>query len=99
MVKKNKKKTRRQKFKLSISKKRYKHLVEKKKNKKKMSLKQRKELDQALYVKYCQCLKKFEVEGDKRGYPICINSVYKNRGITPPKNAANNCKVVFNKNI
>jgi hypothetical protein len=56
-------------------------------------------LDKALYVKYCQCLKKFEVEGDKRGYPICMNAVYKNRGITPPKNAANNCKVVFNKNI
>ena len=66
MVKKTKKKTRRQKFKLSISKKKYKKLVDKYKNKQKMSLKQRKELDQALYVKYCQCLKKFEVK-----LPIC----------------------------
>ncbi len=99
MVKKTKKKSRKRTFKLSISKKKYKKLVDKYKNKQKMSLKQRKDLDQALYVKYCQCLKKFEVEGDKRGYPICMNSVYKNRGIMPPKNAANNCKVVFNKNI
>ena len=99
MAKKTIKKPRKRKFKLSISKKKYKSLVNKQKNNKKMSLKQKKQLDQALYVKYCKCLKKFEVEGNKNGYPICMNAIYKNRGFDPPPNAARNCKVVFNKNI
>ena len=93
-------KLRKRKFKLSMSKKKYNKLVDKKKNKKKMSLKLKKQLDDALYVKYCKCLKKFEVAGNEsKGYPICMNSIYKNRGFKPPKNASRNCKVVFNKNV
>ena len=45
------------------------------------------------------CLKKFEVDGKKNGYPICMNAVYKKRGFEPPPNAARNCKLVFNKNV
>ena len=91
---------RRRKFKLTISETRYKNLVKKKRSKKKMSLRESKQIDDALYVKYCKCLKKFEREGEySKGYPICMNSVYKNRRFKPPRNAARNCKVVFNKNI
>ena len=92
------KRTRRKKLKLSISEKKYKQLIQQRRSKKKMTSKDRKILDEALYVKYCKCLKKFEfTRKDKRGYPICMNSVYKNRGFKPPKNASRNCNVVFNK--
>ena len=86
--------------KLSISEKKYKQLIKQRKSKKKMTSKHKKQLDDALYVKYCKCLKKFEVSGEKsKGYPICMNSVYKHRKFTPPKNASTNCSLVFNKNI
>ena len=101
MGKKTIKKSRqgRRKFKLSISEKRYKTLINKKKNTS-LSKKEKKQLDDALYVKYCKCLKKFESDGEYiKGYPICMNAVYKNRGFKPPKNASRNCKVVFNKNV
>ena len=92
------KKTRRKKLKLSISKKKYNKLISLKKSKKKISSRDRKLLDDALYVKYCKCLKTFEfTKGGKRGYPICMNSIYKNRGFKPPKNASRNCNKVFNK--
>jgi len=93
------KKTKRRKLKLSISEKKYKQLVTHRKSKKKMSSKDKKLLDKALYVKYCKCLKKFEIKKDKRGYPICMNSVYKNRGFKPRKNASRTCNKVFNKNV
>ena len=92
------KKTRRKKLKLSISKKKYNKLISLKKSKKKISSRDRKLLDDALYVKYCKCLKTFEFTKEgKRGYPICMNSIYKNRGFKPPKNASRNCNKVFNK--
>jgi hypothetical protein len=90
----------RKKLKLSISEKKYKQLVTHRKSKKKMSSKDKKLLDNALYVKYCKCLKEFEFRRkDKRGYPICMNSIYKNRGFTPPKNASKKCGLTFNKNV
>ena len=97
---KSKRKSRRKKMKLSISEKKYKHLVSLRKSKRKMSSKDKKSLDDALYVKYCKCLKEFEFrKKDKRGYPICMNSVYKNRGFKPPKNASRRCNKTFNKNL
>ena len=97
---KSKKKTRRRKLKLQISETKYKNLIHLKRSKKKMSFKDKKLLNDALYVKYCKCLKEFEFRRkDKRGYPICMNSIYKNRGIKPPKNASRRCNIVFNKNI
>ena len=94
------KRTKRQKLKLSISEKKYKQLIKQRRSKKKMSSKDKKLLDNALYVKYCKCLKEFEfTRKDKRGYPICMNSVYKNRGFTPPKNASKRCGLTFNKNV
>jgi len=84
------------KMSLKVSEKRYQELVSMKKSKKKMSLKDKKSLDSALYAKYCMCLQKLE-RGDANPYPICMNSVYLNRGFKPPKNASRNCNVVFNK--
>jgi len=95
-MQKSKKKKR--KMTLKISDKKYKQLISKRKSKRKMSSKEKKQLDNALYVKYCKCLKDFEFrKKDKRGYPICMNSIYKNRGFKPPTNASFNCNKVFNK--
>ena len=88
------------KRKLSISEKKYKALLKKRRRyNTSLSKKEKKQLDDALFVKYCKCLKKFESEGDSRGYPICMNAVYKQRKIKPPKNAVKKCKLTFNKKI
>jgi len=80
------------KYKKIISEKKYKDLQSKKKTKKKMTSKEKKLLDKALYSKYCKCLKIFESKNQSKGYPICMNSIYKNRGFTPPYNASKKCK-------
>ena len=59
------KKTRRRKMKLQISEKKYKQLITQRRGRKKMSLKDKKLLDDSLYVKYCTCLKKFEFSKDE----------------------------------
>ena len=88
------------KRKLSISEKKYKALLKKRRRyNTSLSKNEKKQLDDALFVKYCKCLKKFESEGDSRGYPICMNAVYKQRKIKPPKNAIKKCKLTFNKKI
>jgi len=103
--KSKKKQTKRRKMKLPVSEKKYKQLISQRRSKKKMTSKDKKLLDNALYVKYCKCLKKFEfIKKDKqlvkgRGYPICMNSIYKNRHIKPPKNASRRCSLTFNKNV
>lgn len=92
----------RKSLKLSISEKKYKSLLEKRRSKKNntsLSKKEKKQLDDALFVKYCKCLKKFESEGDAKGYPICMNAVYKQRKIKPPKNPVKKCKLTFNKKV
>ena len=88
------------KRKLSISEKKYKALLEKRRRyNTSLSKKEKKQLDDALFVKSCKCLKKFESEGDSKGYPICMNAVYKQRKIKPPKNPVKKCKLTFNKKI
>ena len=87
------------KLKLSISDKKYKALLKKRRYNTSLSKNEKKQLDDALFVKYCKCLKKFESEGDSKGYPICMNTVYKQRKIKPPKNAIKKCKLTFNKKI
>ena len=47
-------------MKLKISETKYKQLISRRKSKKKMSLKDKKILDDSLYVKYCTCLQKLE---------------------------------------
>lgn len=89
----------RKSLKLSISEKKYKSLLERRKSNTSLSKKEKKQLDDALFVKYCKCLKKFESEGDAKGYPICMNAVYKQRKIKPPKNPVKKCKLTFNKRV
>jgi hypothetical protein len=79
----------------TISKKKYSQLLKKKKTRKRMSKKEKKDLDKALFVNYCKCIKKIKYSKSyKKGaeYPICLTSVYKKRGITPPKNIIKKCK-------
>jgi len=74
-----------------VSKKRYNMLLQKKKRTKK----ENKDLDRALFVNYCKCIKKIKYAKDyKQGveYPICMSSVYKQRGIKPPKDVTKKCK-------
>ena len=90
---KNKKKTIRKAR--MVSRKRYSNLLKKKKSKKKLSNKENNELEKALFVNYCKCIKKIKYSNEyERGseYPICMNSIYKKRNITPPKNVSKKCK-------
>ena len=96
-----KKKGRRRNLTMKISKSKYKLLLKQRKSKKKMSLKNKQLLDDALYLKYCKCISKLAY-GKKLGYkayPICMNSIYKQRELKPPKNASRKCNNIFNKNI
>ena len=87
-------------MKIGMSKKKYRSLIARKKSKKKMSSKNKKKLDHALFVQYCKCLKQFKFRNEENlGYPVCMNSVYKNRKFKPPKNASRLCNQIFNKNI
>jgi len=92
---KHRKKTRRKNMKLAISEKKYKQLISQRRSKKKMTSRNKKLLDDALYAKYCKCLKGFGFK--KQGYPICMNSVYKNRGFKSPRNASRLCNKILKK--
>ncbi len=77
-----------------ISKKRYQQLIEKRQHNVKLSLNERKQLDHALFVNYCSCVKSLkynEKVKDYLEYPICLSSVYKKRGLTPPKGVTAKC--------
>ena len=91
------KKKRKVAFTMGISKKLYKKLIEKKKTKKRMNKKENKQLNRALSYSYCKCISSFERKGDKRGYGICMNSIYKKRKIEPPFAVSLSCKKIFKK--
>jgi len=76
-------------LKMNVSEDKYKKLL----SKKRLSKKEKKTLDRALHLKYCNCIKSLKY-GDKNpgAYGICANSVYKNRGLELPYRAARNCK-------
>tara|TARA_Y100000389_G_scaffold93991_2_gene90628 strand:- start:8212 stop:8562 length:351 start_codon:yes stop_codon:yes gene_type:complete len=76
-------------YKMNMSDKNYKKLL----SKKRLTKSQKKNLDKALHVKYCNCVKSLKYkQNNPAAYGICANSVYKNRGIKMPSNAANKCK-------
>tara|TARA_B100001115_G_scaffold145106_1_gene113213 strand:+ start:14438 stop:14722 length:285 start_codon:yes stop_codon:yes gene_type:complete len=78
-----------------VSKKRYSQLIKKKKTKKRMTKRDKKDLDKALFVNYCKCIKRLKYSKeyeDGLEYPICMSSVYKKRGFKPPKNISKKCK-------
>ena len=81
-----------------VSKKRYTDLLKKKTMRKKMAKKDKKELEKALFVNYCKCIKKLKYSKDYQEgaeYPICMASVYTNRSLKPPKDVAKKCKRYF----
>ena len=83
-------KKRKIKDKRMISQKKYKELLQKKRLRKN----EKKELDNALFVNYCKCVKNIKYSGKySKGseYPICISSIYKNRNIVPPKGIIKRC--------
>ena len=81
-----------------VSKKRYSNLIKKKKSRKRMTKRDKKDLDRALFVNYCKCIKKLKYSKDyEKGleYPICTSSIYKKRGIKPPKDITKKCKLYY----
>ena len=84
-----KKRSKMKSLKMNVSEDKYKKLL----SKKRLSKKEKKTLDRALHLKYCNCIKGLKY-GDKNpgAYGICANSVYKNRGLELPYRAARNCK-------
>ena len=74
-----------------ISEKKYKELL----NKKRLTKKEKKQLDRALFVKYCKCIKKIKYSKDYDSgveYPICMSTIYNNRGIKAPTGVTKKCK-------
>ena len=77
-----------------VSKKKYQELIKKRQHNKKLSLKERKHLDEALFVNYCSCVKSLKYDQkvkDYLEYPVCMSSIYKKRGFTPPKGVTQKC--------
>ena len=78
-----------------ISKTKYKELIKKRQHHKKLSLKERKQLDEALFVNYCSCVKSLKYSTkvkDYLEYPVCMSRIKKKRGFGVPKNANAKCK-------
>ena len=100
--KKNTKKTKKTKQRFSlkksksrmISKTKYKELIKKRQHNKKLTLGERKRLDHALFLNYCSCVKSLKYDEkvkDYLEYPVCMSSIYKKRGFTPPKGVTQKC--------
>ena len=95
-----KKRTKKKKFSLKkskrnmISKKKYNELIKKRQHHKKMTLTERKQLDHALFINYCSCIKKLKNKKTKKNleYPICMSSIYNKRKFKSPKNVRSKCK-------
>ena len=86
----SKKRTKKIKDKRMISKKKYKGLLQKKRLRKN----EKKDLDNALFVNYCKCVKKIKYSRNySKGseYPICISSIYTKRNRDPPKGIIKRC--------
>jgi len=79
-----------------LSKKNYENYLNKRKNKKKLTKKQNKDLDHTLFIKYCKCIKHLKYNKKQEvgsEYPICTSSIYNKRGFTPPTNIKMKCKM------
>ena len=89
--KSNSKKLKKRSMKSNISKEKYKKLLKSKR----LSKKNKKLLNDELLKKYCRCIKTLKKSKDKKlydgKYGICMNSIYKNRGLKPPFNVVREC--------
>ena len=74
-----------------IPKEKYQELLKKKK----LTKKEKKILDKALFLNYCKCIKSIKYSRtNERGaeYPICLSSIYLKRGKVAPKGIIQECK-------
>ena len=74
-----------------IPKEKYQELLKKKK----LTKKEKKILDKALFLNYCKCIKSIKYSRtNERGaeYPICLSSIYLKRGKVAPKGIVQECK-------
>ena len=72
----------------------YQDLVQKRRSKKRISKGDKKSLDKELNQRFCKCLRTVKYSKKiKKGsqYPICMRSIYKNRGFEVPKGVIKNC--------
>ena len=96
MTKSKDKRTKRRSNKI-ISDKKYKELIKKRQHHKKLSLTERKQLDNALFIKYCSCVKSLKFDKNVKDYleyPFCMNSIYKQRGFSAPPDVTEKCSKV-----
>jgi hypothetical protein len=85
------KKTRRR---LPLTDERYHAFVQQRQSKKRMSKSDKKSLDKELNQRFCKCVRTVKYSKKiKKGsqYPICMRSIYKNRGFDVPKGVIKNC--------
>lgn len=78
-----------------ISRKKYERLVKKKRSRKRLTKKEKKQLENALFVNYCKCIKRLKYDKKiKPGleYPICTKSIYRGRRFKTPKGIQKKCK-------
>ena len=96
MTKSKDKRTKRRSNKI-ISDKIYKELIKKRQHHKKLSLTERKQLDNALFIKYCSCVKSLKFDKNVKDYleyPFCMSSIYKKRGFTAPEGVTEKCSTM-----
>jgi len=94
-TRKNKKHSLKLSKKRMISKTKYKELIKKRQHNKKLTLNERKQLDHALFINYCSCVKSLKYNKkvkDYLEYPVCMNSIYKKRGFKAPKGVTAKCE-------
>tara|TARA_Y100000389_G_scaffold203015_1_gene250113 strand:- start:5443 stop:6570 length:1128 start_codon:yes stop_codon:yes gene_type:complete len=88
---------RKRQFKSTISNDKYKELIKKKRMKKNLTKREKKQLKDTLFYKYCKCNLDFERKNEN-GYGICMHSIYKRRGFKSPSlKRGSRCKDIFKK--
>ena len=88
---------------IKISAERYNNLINKKKNKERLTVDEEAELKEALNCKYCHCVKKLYLKNNfdryinnkdpnYNEYAICMSAIYKNRNFNPPHRVSYSCR-------
>ena len=82
--------------------KKYKTILQKKVDNKRITRSEREYMEKILYSKFCKCtktvlLKEYKKECPNKGlaYGSCTKTVYKNKGLDPPFRAAGRCRETF----
>ena len=73
----------------------YQDLIERRKSKTRLTPRQKKQLDNELFVNYCKCIKRLKYDTKTPAnleYPVCASSVYTKRGFPFPPGTLARCK-------